>query len=227
MLNVPGSHDLLAPDVAHVVSELEVQLAALSQEAAALRNNSSFTEDASRALACIDRSIAVMRRVILDALDLKELETGSLRLDRRPVELCSLVATVVERMDARDRLRLAARSVRPLHVLADERRLVRAVETLLRAVLHCAVAGGPMIVRLDRHPEHASLLVDAVGTFAGPLTEQILQRNRVPATDWDADQLAIYVARETIAAHGGTLGVESLAQLGARLFVDLPLAQPA
>jgi two-component system CheB/CheR fusion protein len=227
MLNVPGSHDLLAPDVAHVVSELEVQLAALSQEAAALRNNSSFTEDASRALACIDRSIAVMRRVILDALDLKELETGTLRLDRRPIELCSLVETVVARMDARDRLRLAARSVRSLHVMADERRLARAIEALLRSALGCAVAGAPLIVRLDRHPDRASLSVDAVGTFAGPLAEQILHRNTVPATDWDADQLAIYVARETLAAHGGTLGVDSIAQLGARLFLELPLVQAA
>ena len=149
MLNVTGSQDLLAPDVAQVVSELELQLAALSQEAAALRNNSSFTEDATRALACIDRSIAVMRRVILDALDLKELETGTLRLERAQVELRAIVSAVIGRMEAGDRLRLAPRGLRPLHVSADERRLTRAVETLLRIALKCAATGTPMIVRIE------------------------------------------------------------------------------
>src|SRR5690606_34043163 len=84
---------MIDPDVACVVSELEWQLDMIASEAAALHDSTLAHQGTTQhALAGIDRSIAAMRRVILDVLDLEAIENGQLTLARSPCELRVVLA---------------------------------------------------------------------------------------------------------------------------------------
>jgi K+-sensing histidine kinase KdpD len=212
----------IEPDVASVVSELESQLEVIANEAAALQQSAAGDEHtALHALSGIDRSIAVMRRVILDVLDLEAIELGTFRLHSSPSDLR---AALVEAMQMVGSPTVSVRAPAILHAPADPPRLKRALATLLRLAVATAAAGTPVIARLDRRIDRAVISLLVIGTSFANRIESVLGHGNAPAPHWDAEQLALYVARHTIAAHGGTLGAECMHELGSRVFLELPLA---
>jgi len=218
-----NSHGWLEVDVGRVVGELQAQLSAIAVETAVLQESSSLIGgSAKHALEGIERSIGVMRRVITDALDLKAIEAGRLMFERRPTDLRIAVASAVERIELPERMQISTRASRPIQVVADEARMVRAVEALLRSAL---TARSPVTVRIDRRVDAAVVSVLVVGALDARSSLAALCVDSEPRPDWDADQLGLYVARHTIEAHGGLVGVEQLHDIGLRLHLELPLSQ--
>lgn len=212
----------IEPDVVSVVSELESQLELIATEAAALQKSAARDEhSAMHALSGIDRSIAVMRRLILDVLDLEAIELGTLRLQCRPSDLR---ASLLEAAHMVGSPSVSVHAPVVLHVLADAPRLQRALAALLRLAVATGTAGTPVIARLDRRIDRAVISLLVIGTSFANRIEAILGHGNAPAPRWDAERLALYVARHTIAAHGGTLGAECMHEIGSRVFLELPLA---
>jgi len=225
---IDGGNDQgwLHPDVAYLVTELESELHALEEDTDALQHSEALDDRSARSLiAGIDHSISLMRRVILDTLDVRAIETGGFAIERSLTDVRSVLLAGVEHIDACDRARISTRTTLPLHLAVDRGRLTRAYE----ALLHVALASSersPLIARLDRYADRAALTVLAVGTTAAKRLTDMLRRDRVPAREWTAEQIAVYVARHTVVAHGGAIGADSLHEIGSRLYIELPLAQP-
>lgn len=212
---------MIDPDVACVVSELEWQLDMIASEAAALHESVQPRRGSTQhALAGIDRSIAAMRRVILDVLDLEAVESGGLTLARGRCELDAVLSAAIRQVA---NPRIACLASAPVRMSADAQRLTRAFATLLRVALATSVAGSSIIARAERRLDRAVVSLLVVGAAcAGRLTE-LLTRAHAPQPHWDAEQLALYIARHTIDMHGGVLGAEYMPELGSRIYVELPI----
>lgn len=212
---------MIDPDVACVVSELEWQLDMIASEAAALHDSVQIHRGSTHhALAGIDRSIAAMRRVIVDVLDLEAIESGGLSLSRSPCELRAVVSDAIRQV-ANPRVTCIASE--PVRTSADVQRLTRTFATVLRVALATSVAGSSIIARVERRLDRAVVSLLVIGAAcAGRLTE-LLSRANAPQPQWDAEQLALYIARHTIDVHGGVLGAEYMPELGSRIYVELPI----
>lgn len=225
MIDGGNGQGWLHPDVACLVTELKSELEALEVDSDALQHSEVDDGSARSLLAGIDHSIALMRRLILDTLDVRAIETGGFALERSLADLRTVLVAGVQHVDAGERTRISTRTTLPVHLAIDRDKLTRAFEALLRVAL--ATSGrSPLIARIDRHADRAALTVLVVGTVSARRLGDMLRAGRVPAPDWTAEQIAIFVARHAVAAHGGTLGADPLHDIGSRLYIELPLAQP-
>jgi K+-sensing histidine kinase KdpD len=227
MIDHGNEQGWLHPDVACLVTELKSELEALEVDTDELQHSEALEDGSARSLiAGIDHSISLMRRVILDTLDVRAIETGSFTLERSLTDVRSVLLASINHVDAAERTRISTRTALPLYLPVDRGRLTRAFEALVQVAL-ASSQRSPLIARLDRHADRAALTVLAVGTGAAKRLTDMLRSDRNPAHDWTAEQIGVYVARHTLTAHGGALGADPLHEIGSRLYAELPLGQPA
>jgi two-component system CheB/CheR fusion protein len=180
-----------------------------------------------------------LRRLVDDQLDAGRLAGGRLHLERAPTDLRGVVAQAVEtaRLLAPERpLHLDldldlehADDTAPLLIDGDAARLEQvALNLLTNALTHAP--GAAIAVRLRRAPGHAELTVQDDGPGIDPAAQSHLftrfyQAGRDgpgrPATQGLG--LGLYITREIVAAHGGTIAVASAPGAGATFTVRLPL----
>lgn len=151
-----------------------------------------------------DATVMRMFRTIEDLTDLRAIELGIMRIERRVTDLHALVEQVVAGLGHDDRARVDVECRSPLTVLADAARVSRVVARLLH--LHLA-ASSPDTVRivLERRGERA--VIALLGA----------------ATAMRDGSLDVRVARHTIEAHGGSLTAYEQPGEGTWLVLALPL----
>lgn len=181
-------------------------------------------------LAKMERHIARLVELVTGLLDVSRLTRGLLTLDRRRVDLRELVAEVVEdfRAVAPDRpLRLEAPG-EPAMVLADPTRIEQVLSNLVDNALRYSPPGSPVEVKLELEDDGARVSVTDAGPgiredlrdrlFSGVLVGES-GRSRQPGLG-----MGLFVARNLVELHGGTLGFRSVRGAGSTFFFTLPLA---
>lgn len=86
----------------------------------------------------------------------------------------------------------------------------------------------PIEVRVERSDDHARLIVKDHGIGIAPADhERIFNRfeRAVSATEASGLGLGLFITRELVHAHGGSIWLESELGQGATFFVELPLAE--
>lgn len=198
-------------------------------------------ERARRWLSGADRQAVRLSRLIERLLDVARLETGRLVMERREVDLSDLVQAVAE--GARDRLALHALRVHlpvgPARVAGDPLRLEQVVEHLLNnaALYGTPTPASPVEVEVEVPAEAAERQPGAAGVVRlivqdrGPGVPQEGRPqlfNRLARGDTQTHQaglgLGLYLSRQIVEAHGGTLGAEFPAEGGTRFVMTLPAA---
>jgi PAS domain S-box-containing protein len=188
--------------------------------------------DADPALASrIDRAVRSGQRLadLIEALlDVSRIATGRFELKRECFDLGATVHDVVERLAEN-----AAREGSPLQVNAapglvgswDRLRLEQVLVNLLSNAIKYG-AGGPVEVTASAEQGEAVLRV----TDHGPgVPEQDLQRifgrfeRASSLRNYGGLGLGLYVARQIVEAHGGTVSAHNLSAGGACFSVRLPL----
>jgi PAS domain S-box-containing protein len=186
------------------------------------------TELLREALQNTDREYDRLLRLIDDLLDVSSLTAGRLLLTREPCDLGLLVREVVacfssEARRARCDLRVEAQ---PGVVASwDGVRIRQVVTTLLSNALKFG-AGHPIDVQVARMGERATLAVTDHGIGIDAREQQrIFERfaRAAPIQHYGGLGLGLYIAREILTAHGGTITVTSEPGKGARFLVELPI----
>ncbi len=160
-------------------------------------------------------------------LDVSQFDAGRVVLRREELDLCRLVAGVVERLgpasrNARSELRLHAAGEVMGHW--DRARLEQVVESLLTNAIKCG-AGNPVDVTVEGVDHSARLVVQDRGIgMAAHEQAKIFERyeRAVSAKVYGGLGLGLYVSRTIVDAHGGSIRVESEAGHGATFIVELP-----
>ncbi|MCP3137028.1 ATP-binding protein [Pyxidicoccus xibeiensis] len=169
-------------------------------------------------------------QLLHNLLDLSRLSSGKLVLDVAPVDLAELTHEVVERFSeqaAEAGCKLMFDAELGLVGRWDRLRLDRVVTNLLSNALKFG-KGHPVEVRVERlGSARARLRVSDEGVGIAPESQgRIFNRfERVPssASQHAGFGLGLYIVRQLVEAHGGTIRVESVPGEGASFTVELPL----
>jgi signal transduction histidine kinase len=182
-----------------------------------------------RALRAVAAQAANMARLVNRLLDVSHLESGVLRLQRRPVDLAPLVARAVT--DARatsDRHDITLTAPTSLHAAVDPTRLEHAFAALLDNAMRSSPDGGAIDVTLSQSTSEAAALTVECRACGGSPDANASDVDRIPAPRSDGARggtgLGLRFSREIVALHGGELQVELPPSGGARVVVRLPLA---
>jgi signal transduction histidine kinase len=222
-------HDLPHEDVARIVHDFKGPLGTIGLEVELLGENLAAGEavDATPIVDRIMRNISFLDRLVMDLLDLCTLDAGRFALHRVPTELRMLLEQVIVRVvPSRDRDRVFLDAREAVIVNVDDLRVERVVANLLHNALAYAPVGTGIIVRLDREPHVTRVsVIDAGHGLAVELANVFDEYERGTAEgSRSGTGLGLFVSKQIIETHGGTIGVESIRGEGTRFYFELPTA---
>ncbi|MBA3463284.1 MAG: GAF domain-containing protein [Deltaproteobacteria bacterium] len=168
-----------------------------------------------------------LSRLIDELLDVSRITAGKLTLERRELDLedlvrdvCTRTAETAERAGSTINLDLA-------HVAGswDRERLDQVITNLLSNAIKYG-KGSPIEVKLSRQGDTAVLAVSDRGIGISPEDQtRVFQRfeRAVSPRKFGGLGLGLWIVRQLVVAHGGTITVESALGVGSTFTVTLPL----
>ena len=216
-----------------VVHELRTPLSVLAMEVRVRQHqisadNGAFfaTENLSKMFERDQRQVRSLTRLIDDMLDVSQIQHGKLSIRRGRCDLTTMLRRVVAELQGQ-------RSDVPITFKAedaelvgdwDEFRLEQVVVNLLTNALRYG-GGKPIRVELDHLPGAATIRVSDQGVGIAPddrarVFEQFVRvgdRHRVPGLG-----LGLYITKQLVEAHSGTISVDSTVGEGSTFTVALP-----
>jgi len=175
-----------------------------------------------------------LNKMILSLLDVSRIDTGRLTIERTPVDLSVLVRRVVEETQATlDKHTVECRlPSEPLLIEGDDVRLEQVVQNLISNAIKYSPNGGPIAVQAEQQGHQARLLVRDCGMGIPKNDQPHLFQRFYRATNADTQHMSgmgigLYVVKEIVTLHGGTVAVESCEGAGSTFTVCLPLQPEA
>jgi signal transduction histidine kinase len=175
-----------------------------------------------------------MSRLILELLDVSRIETGRLEIRREPIPWPQFVREVVHRHHT-------AVSERRFHVsvpqedrvvTGDRDRLEQVLGNLLENAVKYSPDGSDITVSVDdRGESFVTAVCDrGIGIPAdelGQVFERFHRGRQVSSTNYGGLGLGLYITKQIIERHGGTIWVESREGQGTTFYFSLPAAEVA
>jgi signal transduction histidine kinase len=220
--------------VAMVAHELRSPLLPIINAASLLAQAPGEVDLVQRSARVIERQARIIGRLIEDLMNLSAAQRGQLQLRRAPVAVPDLVRQCLETIApfaAQLGVRLVVSDPRePMELFADTMRLSQALQNVLFNAVKFSHPDGEVRLRADRAGEEIIITVsdDGIGIDAGDL-ESIFQLFEQGAAHHYSGGLGIglYLARQMIEAHGGSLLAASAgAGLGSIFTIRIPCTVP-
>jgi signal transduction histidine kinase len=180
-----------------------------------------------RAVTMVDRSIRHLADLVSQMLDVSQVVTGRISLDKQATDLPDLLARVskaAEPVAREKRVQLEVEIDRSIEWLwADPQRLRQAVENLLSNAIKFTPPGGSVSIRLERRGSRARIEVRDTGIGIPPESlKTVLDGFRDPGSTHHG--LGLAIARRVTELHEGRIIAESEGQgKGCVFTLDLPM----
>jgi PAS domain S-box-containing protein len=190
----------------------------------------TLSERDQRALQIIDAQANRLHGLIDSLLDIGRIQAGGFNIEKKPLDLCSLVRRLVEESQPaleQHSIDLECQ-VDALIVAGDAGRLEQVVHNLLQNAMKYSPSGGVVTVRLHRQHDRACLAISdqGIGIPEAAQAHLFQQFYRAPNVDEGHIQgmgIGLYVAKEIVTLHGGEITVVSQEGVGSTFTVSLPL----
>jgi PAS domain S-box-containing protein len=190
-----------------------------------------------RALETIVRNARAQSQLIEDLLDTSRIITGKLRLEVRPLELASVIETVIDSV----RPVAEARSIRlhttldssPSAISGDPERLQQIIWNLLTNAIKFTPKGGRVQVWFERIESHVELTISDTGQGIAPeFLSHVFERFRQADSSNTRRQgglgIGLSIVRQLVELHGGTVAATSPGEgMGTTFKVIFPLLSVA
>jgi PAS domain S-box-containing protein len=213
-----ASHELRTP-----LTPLQLQLQSLLRTVRAEGRGDA----AESRIASAIRQTGRLNALVDNLLDVSRISNGRLTLAREDCDLAEVVREVAERFHeevTRMNCRLTVDAPGPVRAWADRLRMEQVVTNLLSNAVKYA-AGALITLQVKEQRDRCVLVVrdEGIGIEAGDLA-RIFERfeRAVPANNYGGLGLGLYIARQIVAAHGGTIHAESTPNEGTTFTVELP-----
>jgi len=187
------------------------------------------SEQVLRMVEQAQRQTRRLARLVRELLDISRIRLGRLELHPEPVDLGEVVRDVVERFadeQAWPHGEPALRVEGSAQGWWDRTRLEQVVANLLANALRYG-QGKPVDLTVRAHDGEAFLQVKDRGIGIAPeARKRIFERfERASSRNFGGLGLGLYIVRQIVEAHGGTIGVESELGVGSTFTVKLPRQQ--
>ncbi|HEU5101377.1 MAG TPA: ATP-binding protein [Roseiflexaceae bacterium] len=215
--------------------ELKTPLTALLGNAQMLQRRAvregNFVERDQRALRVIADQATRLNKMIAALLDISRIEMGQLSIARAPMDLSALARRVVAEMQPTLERHTISYSDcgAPLMVDGDELRLEQVLHNLIGNAVKYSPAGGTVSVWLEQRGSHACAHVQDQGIgipaeSVPRLFTRFYRANNVDPESISGMGIGLFVVKEIVSLHGGTIEVTSQEHQGSTFTVCLPLA---
>jgi signal transduction histidine kinase len=192
----------------------------------------TLNERDQRALTLVSDQAARLNRMVSSLLDLSRLESGQLSIERAPVDLRALTQRLIEEVQpslSQHRLVLDAPAL-PLMIEGDALRLEQVLQNLIQNAVKYDPQGGVITVQVSRQGDTACIAVtdQGIGIPAQALPNLFSRFYRAPNVNPQQISgmgLGLYVVKEIVALHGGTVNVTSTEGQGSTFTICLPRLQ--
>jgi two-component system, LuxR family, sensor kinase FixL len=227
-----ASHELRTPIAA---LQLQVQLLQRAtrragEGQAAEEAGSVLPPDLSQKLGLLERQTRRLTLLVNDLLDVSRLRLGWLGLRHEPVDLAEVVREVADHAEA-ELARAGSRlllDLAPAPLRLDRLRIEQVVANLLANAAKFG-RGLPVTVRVWPAEDGAALEVADQGIGIAPEHQaRVFERfeRAVSSRSFGGLGLGLYVVRQIVEAHGGTIEVRSTEGAGSTFTVRLPREPP-
>ena len=224
--------------VANVSHELKTPLTSIQGFAQAMLDGAASTPEAMQRSAGIIYSEADrLRRLVEGLLDLARLEAGRAAFPRSLLDLGLVLSATLEKFGLRAKDKgVALQAQLPPQMpamLGDADRLAQVFTNLLDNAIEHTPAGGR--VTLEAQVSAGGVSVAVTDSGEGIPAEDLqriferfyqVDKSRAKPEARSGVGLGLYISKEIVDAHGGTLRAESLQGVGSRFTVWLPLSLP-
>ncbi len=165
-----------------------------------------------------------MGRIVSEVLDLARAEAGRLELRKLPTDVAELIRTALEELAAHEgSARVVLDVPDGLEVKADRDRMLHVIGNLIENAIKFSDEGPITVAATGNGEVRIEVRDKGVGieesripdVFAGPAPAG---GRATPS----GTGLGLYLAKRLVEAHGGTIGVESVAGRGSTFRVTLP-----
>jgi two-component system, OmpR family, sensor histidine kinase KdpD len=219
--------------VSSVSHEFKTPLSAVTARVTGLLEEGADA-DAARVreeLEAMEEDLGRLNASIGDLLDLSRLETDSWRPTPESYEVSEILGTVLSRLRARQRSRVAFRLADDLPAVhVDFAQLVRALLNIVENALTYSPPGSPVEVGARQVGDDVQVWVRDEGPGV-PIEERAsvfdkFFRGSAASSVPSGTGLGLAITREIVRNHGGRLWVEDAPPTGARFVVSLPVGGP-
>jgi two-component system, sensor histidine kinase and response regulator len=214
-----------------VSHELRTPLASILGYVEILREEGVSGPDAERCAEVIERNAQRLLRLVGDLQLLSQIQSGKMAMEFRRADLADIAAHAMEelRPEAQRKHIDLALSVTAIPVLSvDPTRIAQLLANLLSNAVKFTPDGGRVEVRLGSEGGQVVLAVSDTGVGI-PAADQeriferfyrtaIVRRQEIPGTG-----LGLTITKAIVAAHNGTIAVESADGRGSTFTIRLPL----
>jgi PAS domain S-box-containing protein len=186
----------------------------------------TLTTAQQRSLETIDRQITKLGRLVVRLLDTVRTQSGSLTMHLASADLVEVVRGVVDEASGlSDRHTITLDAPASLPMTADALRLEQVVLNLLENAVKFMPEGGPIEVSLAPAGRTAVLSVRDRGVGVAPEhLPRLFDRFYQAHSDRSGMGLGLYISRQIVEQHGGTIYAESPPDGGTRFVISLPVA---
>jgi PAS domain S-box-containing protein len=197
-----------------------------------LRSGQMSAESTPRGWDILERSVRLQTKLIDDLLDVSRIIAGKLNIDKRRVDLATIVGLAVDaaRPAARSReIHLSAAIAPSLPVDADPQRLQQVVSNLLTNALKFTPEHGSIAVVVERSGQAARLTVQDSGIgMSAELVPRVFDRFQQGDSSTTRAHgglgLGLAIVRHLVEQHGGRIEAASAGHgRGSTFTVTLPL----
>jgi signal transduction histidine kinase len=195
------------------------------------RRDQSMSAQNRRTLHILVEQAERLSRLINSLLDISRIQTGLFSLERSLIDLCIVcrrVAADVQVTTERHRIELICPEA-PIVVEGDDLRLEQMLQNLLQNAIKYSPAGGPITVQLQRDSVSAVLSVSDQGIGIpqeaySRLFQPYYRAGNSAGSVIGGMGLGLYVVKELVERHNGSIEVISAEGQGSTFIVRLPLS---
>jgi len=206
----------LAAQVAH---DLRNPLTSINTSVFFLRDAMVEGEKAEvvKTMTLIEKSVKHANAIVSDLLEYSRAEVG----ERKDIELLGLVRTALERSSLGEYVKVEV-NVRPeIRIFADEQKLLRVFNNLLRNAADAMPAGGTLTVNAVQVEDTATVEVKDTGVG---IKKEHLEKLFTPffTTKSQGMGLGLPICKRIVEGHGGTISISSVPRKGTTVTLTLP-----
>ena len=220
----------LIGDVAH---ELRTPLTAIMGSAEALMDG--VLPASAETYQQIHSEAGRLSRLVDDLQELSRVESRAIHFDIHPVDSTSLIKTAVKRLQYHfDEKRVTLTSSlppEPVHVLADEDRIIQVLTNLIGNALQYTPEQGTVSVLLEKDKTEAQISVRDTGLgipaeHLSHIFDRFYRVDKSRSRTQGGSGIGLTIAKHLVEAHGGRIWAESAGENKGSVFVfTLPLAK--
>lgn len=218
--------------LAMLAHELRNPLAPINAAAQVIKIAKIDDDRVTQASQIIARQVGHMTSLVDDLLDVARVTRGTVLLDKRSIEIKSLVFDAIEQVrpliEVRRHQFLFLEAAEPLFVLGDRKRLVQVMANLLNNAAKYTPEGGKIKMYVEAHHDQIMLVVEDDGIGIDPdllprIFDLFTQAKRSPDRAQGGLGIGLSLVNSIVGLHGGSVTAESKGGgAGSKFTVMLP-----